>query len=120
MKNMTIDEQERRYLVNRLDMCGQWLAEATDHDPCFIRQVKSEYRSICKKLYPDMFKSAPTGKKRITFACLTLGCPAKKIKLIHPKVKTLTLKCTACGATSKYFFDNTKIIKTEHKPKVEQ
>ena len=120
MSNITIDEQERRYLADRLDMCAQWLTEAADHDPAFIRQVKAEYRRICKKLYPDMFKSGPTGKKRMTFACLTLGCPAKKTKLIHPKVKTLTLKCAVCGATSKYFFDNTKIIKTEYQPKDKQ
>lgn len=109
---MTNDE--RRYLANRLDQCGQFLAEAADHDPSFIRQVKSEYRRICKALYPDMFKKRPSGKKRMTFACLTLGCPAKKIKLIHPKVKTLTLKCACCGATSKYYLDVCKIIKTEY------
>ena len=109
-----VDEQGRRYLCERLDMCGQFLAEAADHDASFIRSVRAEYKRIMKILYPEAFPKKSSERRRMTFACLTTGCPAKKTKLIHKAVKTLTLTCQACGHVSKYYLDEQKVVKTEY------
>ena len=110
-----VDEQGRRYLCERLDMCGQFLAEAADHDVSFIRSVRAEYKRIMKILYPEAFPKKSSERRRMTFACLTTGCPAKKTKLIHKAVKTLTLTCQTCGHVSKYYLDEQKVVKTEYR-----
>lgn len=81
----------------------------------FIRSVRAEYKRIMKILYPEAFPKKSSERRRMTFACLTTGCPAKKTKLIHKAVKTLTLTCQTCGHVSKYYLDEQKVVKTEYR-----